>query len=220
MVLSQIVKLGEIFEIQLNDMVTKTKLQDIIDDEHFIVFRPTVKGIPLIAEKGEEMQFSFYRNNGVYTFNAIMEKYDVRDTMQCHFKVVSDIKKKQRRSSYRLPIVLDAVVSLLEPEVDIVGQTDSFKVKTLDISEAGMMFNSYEYFPAGTLLSVYITLEKYNTITVNARVIRCFIPSSDTKKYNTCVMFVNIPSRDQSKIGRFVLKKQIIDRKKLRELNS
>jgi c-di-GMP-binding flagellar brake protein YcgR len=219
MVLSQVVKIGEIFEIKVNDVVTKTKLIDIIDDQHFVVIRPTIKGVPLIADRDEEIQFSFYRTNGVFTFHAVMEKYDAIDPMRCHFIIVSEVKKMQRRSSYRLPIVLDAVVSHLEPEVDIVGQTDSFRVKTVDLSEAGLMFNSYEFFPAGTLLSAYIILEKYNSITVNARVIRCVAPSNDTKKYNTSIMFVNISNRDQAKIGRFVLKKQIIDRKKLRELN-
>ena len=121
MILSQVASLGEMLRIEAEETVTRTKLQDIIDDHNFIVFQPTVNGIPLRSDS-KPVRFSFFRNNGLYEFDAIMQKSYIQDNLRvCQFKAVSEVQKRQRRGAFRLPIILDAIVSLIQPEVDIPG---------------------------------------------------------------------------------------------------
>ncbi len=217
MILSQVANLGEMFKIESEELVTKTKLQDIVDEQSFIVFQPTVHGIPLRANKTTPLRFSFCRNNGMYVFDAVMEKSFVRDNLRvCQFKAISEVEKTQRRSSFRLPVVLDAIVSLIQPEVDIPGTHAVYEAKTSDLSDAGMQFTCYEYFIGGTLINIVLDLGGENELSLNAKVIRCFLPSKKTVKYNVSVKFVNLSSGDQAKLSRFILKTQIKNRNRLR----
>ena len=214
MILSQVANLGEMLNIEAEELVAKTKLQDIVDDHSFIVFQPTVHGIPLRSSK-KPMRFSFYRNNGLYEFDAVMEKsYIVDDLRVCRFKTVSDVQKRQRRSSFRLPIILDALVSLFQPEIDIPGSHAIFEVRTSDLSDTGMQFYSYEYFPGGTLIEIHVKLE--TEMCLYAKVIRSYLPTPKTAKYSTSVQFVNLMSKDQAQISRFILKTQIKKRNRAR----
>ncbi len=217
MVLSQVASLGEMFKIELDELVTRTKLQDIIDDENFIVFQPTVHGIPLRSKNMQPMRFSFYRDNGLFVFDAVMEKSFTKDNLRvCQFKIISDIQKQQRRSSYRLPVVLDAKVNLSQPEVDIPGDPEIYEVQTRDLSDGGMSFTCFEYFPPGTLIDIYLPLNYEARLTLTGKIIRCFLPSEKTVKYNVSVQFINIPSRDQAKISRYIFQTQIKKRNRVK----
>jgi len=207
MILSQVANLGEMLKIEAEELVARTKLQDIIDDYNFIVFQPTVHGIPL-RNNNKPMHFSFFRNNGMYVFEAEMERSFVTDNLRvCQFKVVSEIEKTQRRAAYRLDIILDATVSLIQPEVDIPGSHAIFNITTSDVSDTGMQFTGYEYFPSGILISIDIKLEK--EMSLYAKIIRCYLPSKKTTRYSTSVQFVNLMSKDQALISRYILKTQI-----------
>lgn len=217
MVLSQVANLGEMFKIELEELVTRTKLQDIIDDHNFIVFQPTVHGIPLRSKNKKPMKFSFNRDNGVYEFDAVMEKSFTKENLRvCQFRAVSEIKKRQRRSSYRLPVVLDAIVSISQPEVDIPGMGATYEIQTRDLSDGGMSFTCFEYFPAGAMIEITLKLDLHTELLLTGKIIRCFLPSEKTVKYNVSVQFINIPSRDQAKISRFILKTQIKKRNRVK----
>ena len=216
MILSQVANLGEMFKIEAEELITKTKLQDIVDEQSFIVFQPTVHGIPLRTNKTKPMRFSFFRNNGMYVFDAVMEKSFIKDNLRvCQFRAISEVKKQQRRSSYRLPIVMPAYVSLVQPEVDIPGTQAVFQAKTIDLSDAGMMFTCYEYFLRGTLVTVNLKLEEGGDIALNAKIIRCFLPSKKTVKYSVSVQFFNLTSKDQAKLSRFIMRTQIKNRNRI-----
>ncbi len=217
MVLSQVANLGEMLKIELDELVTRTKLQDIIDDKNFIVFQPTIHGIPLRSKNMQPMRFSFDRDNGLFVFDAVMEKAFTKENLRvCQFRIVSDIKKQQRRSSYRLPVVLDASINLSQPEVDIPGDPKVYDVQTRDLSDGGMSFTCFEYFPPGTLIDICLPLSRDANLSLTGKIIRCFLPSEKTVKYNISVQFINIPSRDQAKISKFIFQTQIKKRNRLK----
>ncbi|MCK5129290.1 MAG: PilZ domain-containing protein [Clostridiales bacterium] len=215
--LSQVVNLGEMLKIEMDEIVAKTKLQDIIDDDSFIAFQPTIHGIPLRAKDSEPMRFSFCRDNGIFVFDAIMEKSFTMEELQvCKFRVVSKVTKHQRRNSYRLPITLDTTLKLIEPEVEAVKDEASFKVKTSNISDSGMLFTSFDYFPSKMLVNAFVMLEEKRSLSLSAKVVRCYQPSNKTKKYNVSLQFVNLSTKDQALLSRFILRMQIRKHKVIR----
>src|SRR5690554_848794 len=101
-----IIKLGEIMELNINGKTYKTKLQDIHEDDTFSVLYPTEKGILISLTEEDIINVRFYRASGVYEFDARMHsRFDKGRLKLCMLKVVSEIKRSQRRQSYRLPIV-------------------------------------------------------------------------------------------------------------------
>ena len=64
--------------------------------------------MPIWDSEDQAFRFWFYRQNGVFQFDAELLRFYTADQMRlCEFLAVSDIVKNQRREFYRLPIVLD-----------------------------------------------------------------------------------------------------------------
>ena len=210
MSLNEIIKIGEIFEIKNNDFCVRTKLQDVLDEKQFVVLQPTVKGIPLRADEDELLQFSFYRPSGVYTFYARMKETFIQEgIVLCKFIMVSKVKKTQRREAYRLPIVLDVVVTAGDKD-----QEKQYKGKTVNLSEKSVLISCFSVFPVGTKVTVTILLTDFERLTLHARVLRRDEPIKKSEPYGIVLLFEDCTNKERSYISRYILKEQIIARRK------
>lgn len=214
--LKDYIQLGETMDIEVAGVATKTKVQDLLDDDQFIVSQPTVKLIPLVINANDSVRFTFFRPNGIYMFQAeLVERVKKGNLSLCIFKATSAIEKKQRRYGYRLPIILQLTVKTIaendEKEIE-------YKAKTVNISEKGILFSCFKFFEKGTKLMVNLILEKFDQLLLQAEVVRCEPPEQKTDPYLIAVQFCNCSKSDQMHIGRYILKRQIFERK-LKELN-
>lgn len=215
MILDQIVKIGEIFEIWLGESCVRTKLQEVLENNHFVVFQPTVKGVPIRAEGDQVFQFSFSRSNGIYKFNAEMKKTFTKDGLKlCLFIAVSEVEKIQRRQSYRLPIALNVMMQQMGCKDTKVDSKKRYKGKTVNISEKSVLITCFSSFPEGTKLNVEIKLTEIETITLQTEVFLCKKPLMKNDPYNTVLLFLKCLEKDRASISRYILQQQIIVRKK------
>lgn len=215
---NQIVKIGEILEIKLGDLCVRTKLQEVLDDDKFVVFQPTVKGIPLWTEHDEVLDFAFYRANGVFTFSAKMdEAFKEKEIKLCRFKEVSEVKKIQRRQSYRMPIVLDVLMENMDDE-DGEEKTEhnklQYKGKTINFSEKSIQLKSYSGLPEKTKLMLAVKLTDTDVMNLQAEVLRCEKPEKKTEPFEIVLLFYNCSKKDRAYISKYILQQQIIARKK------
>jgi len=200
-------------EMQIGEITVKTKLQDILDDRRFLVFHPTVKGVPISLTRGDLAKVCFYRPNGVFSFEASVADWYVKNDIQlCEWKAVTEVTKFQRRRSYRLPIVLNVTLKPLSGNDE--ERSKTYRAKTIDISEDGMLLSCFHSFPPGTPISAEVKLPDMQTRMFTTEVLRCETPFNDNDPHNMVLLFLNCSHHDRAFLARFIMRQQIIARKK------
>lgn len=213
MYFDEIVTIGEIMEMKVGDVCTRTKLQDVLDNQAFTVFHPTVKGIPVPMQHGDVITMSFYRSNGVFSFDAKVTSWYVKDQIKfCQLQALTEVTKTQRRKSFRLPIVLNVVLRQLDGDED--QQAKRYKAKTVDLSEHGMLLSCFQCFPPGTPIIAEVKMPDKERREFKTEVLRCETPTHDTDPHNMVLLFLNCTEFDRAYLRRFILRQQIIARKK------
>lgn len=209
MQLEKNIKIGELLELNINGNTFRTKLQDIQGDD-FTVFNPTDKGIPVPITQDDIINVRFCRPSGIFEFDAQMQERFLKGRLQlCRLTIISELKKSQRRQSYRLPIVLKVMLWRAD---DI--EQKKHKAKTVDISEHGILLTCFEIFPKGTKLCAEINMSDREKRVFEAEVLRCEQPFNDSEPKKMVLMYVNISESDRNYLGRFIMQQQILARKK------
>jgi c-di-GMP-binding flagellar brake protein YcgR len=208
----EMVRLGELFEVQYGDITIRTKLEEIVSETEIIVLQPTLRGVPVKADD-QDVTFIFYRPTGCYRFSArIHPPYRKGKLILCRAERVSEVKKIQRRLCYRLPIVLDVYLY----ELDDVGEflETRYKAKTNDLSEKSVSVSCFTKFEEETFLGVEIHLSKTEKVRLRAKVLQCHTPVQSTDPYDIVLIFTNQQEKDRSYIRRYIFNQQIQLRKK------
>ncbi len=209
----EIVTVGELMELQIGDLAVKTKLQDLLDNRRFTVFHPTLKGVPIPLTRQDYVKICFYRSNGVFSFEAkIIDWYVKKHLQLCELEAVTEVSKFQRRKSFRLPIMLNVTLRRLDGDEE--EQNKIYKGRTVDISEDGMLLSCFHSFPNGTPISAEIKLPDMQTRVFKTEVLRCETPFNDNDPHNMVLLFLNCSQHDRTFLARFIMRQQIIARKK------
>lgn len=213
MYFDEIVTVGEIMEFQIGDLTVKTKLTDLLENRQFTVFHPTLKGVPIPLTRLETVNICFYRPNGIFSFEAkIVDWYVNRQLQLCELEAITEVTKFQRRKSYRLPIMLGVVLRRLDGDEEEKEKT--YRAKTIDISEDGMLLSCFQSFPSGTPVSAEIKLPDMPPRIFKTEVLRCEKPFVDNDPHNMVLLFLNCSQHDRTFLTRFIMRQQIIARKR------
>jgi len=200
-------------EMQIGEISVKTKLQDVLESGRFTVFHPTIKSVPLPLTQDDTIKICFYRSNGVFSFEAKVIDWYIKDNIKlCELEALTEVKKYQRRKSYRLPIVLTVLLRRLDGDEE--EQAKVYKAKTVDISEHGMLLSCFHSFPDGTPISAEIKMPDMEKRLFKTEVLRCQTPFKDTDPHNIVLLFLNCSEHDRAYLARFIMRQQIIARKK------
>lgn len=209
----EIITIGELMEIKINNGFVKTKLQDLYPDGRFTVFHPTVKGLPVMLEMNERYTMRFYRTNGIYSFGAQLLDWYTKDNIRlCLFETQTEVIKAQRRQSFRLPIVLDVILRTEDAKEE--ENAPPIKAKTVDLSEHGTLLTSFTPLELDTKVIAELKLSPMETMTLRGKVLRCEKPPDKKDPYRIVLLFVGSSDRQKSNLGRFILRQQITARKK------
>ncbi len=211
MLKKKILKLGEKLDIEIEGKRCRTKVLDFADGKSFVVYHPTVKSIPVKMEKGDTVRFSFFRNDGIYGFLAVLEElYSRGDMRLCRFTAISDIQKNQRRSSFRLPVLLEVWIQKTGPQSE---NDPGLAAIAVNLSDTGLLIGSKESFPDGQKLQITLKLEEYCTLVLDALVVRSESPAAKEEPYKVAVRFVDCPNSVHKRIVRYIMKQQVQMRK-------
>lgn len=206
MLMSKIVKLGEIIDMELDGGSSRTKLLDILPEERFTILQPTIRGIPYRLRKGETVQCFFFRANGMYTFEAAMIEEIYKGNVQsCLLRATSEVERRQRRSSFRLPVSLELAVKPLDGDPEDI---ETVVTRTINISQEGMLFNyPCEYAP-GTQFELELKIGQ-DTMSLKGEVKRSIPPGEKKAAYGIAVRYFDYNNDAQNRIGRYIMKQQI-----------
>lgn len=207
-----LLRIGELLEIEAGGSRARTKLQEILEDDNFIVLQPTVRGVPLRPEPDEPLRVTFCREDGVYAFDAVMlSMFRKEDMRLCLFKPVTEIEQIQRRQYYRFPAVLDVFMEKCD---DKEVERKRYRAKTIDISENAMLLTCFTSFHEGTDFDIKIKLSEQETMELGGTVIRCQTPLVKDDPYKMVIVFDELSPLLRLKLRRYILEKQIMARKK------
>lgn len=205
--LTEMVRIGEIFEVRVGNVCVHTKLQEMHGDDELIVLQPTLMGKPVKSNDGI-FQFSFFRPNGVYQFNArLASAYDKGDMKLCRFLLVTEMEKIQRRQYYRLPVALDVV---METE----GDAHKYRGISTTLSENSVQVSCLNAIPKETRLTAKIFFSATETIVLKGMVYKCTGPLEKNGLYDIVILFADNNERHITRLSRYILKQQIIARNK------
>ncbi len=204
---------GETVEMRIGAIITKSKIERIDSATHFVVTQPTHKLLPVAFDLDEQIEFFFFRNNGVYSFRAAFSGRAMMGKMRvCAFTAVTDMKKSQRRLSFRLAVPLS--MTLRRKSQYNQSKAVEYPAFTINISQEGALFSCPSRFPVGARLLLEIKFSATELCIVNAEVLRCELPLNKDDPYLIGVKFVNLTKHDQSQIAKFILNTQIDERRR------
>jgi c-di-GMP-binding flagellar brake protein YcgR len=209
---TDVLKIGELMEIESDGLRARTKLEELSMEGDLIVMQPTVRGIPLRSRPDEPAKFSFCRQDGVYMFDALMLSSFMRGNVRlCRCKPVSEVMKIQRREYYRLPIALDVIMEKRE-EKD--GVSKRCRAKTVDLSENAVQLTCFTGYEQGAGFNLEIRLSEKEIIGVEGKVLRCVPPLDKKDPYSIVLVFEELSPRVRVRLRRYILKQQVARRKK------
>lgn len=212
---SEILKIGELFEIETEDIKTRSKLQEVQEDGGLVIMQPSIKGIPVRTNRDIPAVFTFCRQDGVYQFDAYIEGHFTRENIRLSLcRPSSGMRKTQRRKHFRLTIVLDAMLKLTHKD----GEKTRLKAKTEEISETAMRISCFTFMKAGEVYGIRIKLPD-GIMELEGRVLKCMNPQYRKDPYNVVLLYEDMPLRLRKRLGRFILKQQVLARKNNSDTN-
>ena len=209
--LEEAAELGQVFEVQTTYGTGKTKLQEFVDDEEFSVFQPTINGLPMMQHKDIAVDFTFFKDNGIYTFKAqILETYEFEGLKLCRFKLIGDVNRCQRRRAFRLPIVLKVDVEYCE-DAQHDGEEPQAKTlhgKTAVISEKSIQMVTKIPFNEKMRVDLKLHISPIHLLHLTAEVLRCSDLEQKYTAYDVVFVFVDSLEKDITALRRFIIQQQ------------
>ena len=207
MKLSDLIREGEVLELKVGRIATKTMVRETLGEKLLIVDQPEYRLHPLIIAADEHVKVSVFRNNGVFTLNAIVEETFTRDRApQCLLRVTGEIEREQRRFFYRLPVKLKIMVRQKGRESRL---TMGYPAETINLSERGVCFSCRERLPRGKRISVQLELDDMGFMVLSAEVLRCEPLAIKDGAYAIGAQFTELSSAESAYIRKFIMKRQM-----------
>lgn len=110
------VQIGEKVDLYLGKGPYYRTIIDDIDENNMVLASiPTFRGISIILRKGQKLKLFFYRNNGRFSIDVLVDGFLLESTLrQVRMKVLSKPVRQQRRQSFRVSTMLRTVLRPFE----------------------------------------------------------------------------------------------------------
>ena len=212
--------IGEKVDLYLGHGPTyRTQLEDIDGLGLLLISQPLYRGIPIVLRLGQQVEMYYFRPNGRFCIDVEMEGVVTTDQVRLiALRRISEPRKQQRRESFRLMTLLEAVLRPVSAgpfparrtnEDDLVERT----VTTENISETGVSVWSVKIaYDMGEKLYIRLYLpwpdEEAEPLELRCEVRRCELEDPVTLTYGVGLMFMDCPEETRQLIARYVLVKQ------------
>ncbi len=184
-------------------MILETAIYDVVDSEHLLINNPIHEGHLYFLPMNKEVSVTVKKENvGIVNFDMVFlerEKKSSVYTVKC--KIVSEIKKHQRRRYYRVKTYEDIKLSYLEEEEDI-------SVNLLNISGVGILISTQKELELNSV--VYANIEFLGEdFIIPGKIIRKLEVDN---KFEYGIEFENLNNKDIKTILSYVFKKQLANK--------
>lgn len=208
MKLTDLIRTGEVLELKVGRIQTKTVVREALGEKLLIADQPEYRLRPLIIATDERVKLSVFRNNGVFTLNAAVEDTFTRNGVpQCLLRVTGEIEREQRRFFYRLPVKLNIMVRQKGREQSKLAM--GYPAETINLSERGVCFSCHERLPRGKRINVQMELDDMGFMVLSAEVLRCEPFAKKEGAYMIGAQFTDLTGAESAYIRKFIMKRQM-----------
>jgi c-di-GMP-binding flagellar brake protein YcgR len=208
MKLTDLIRTGEVLELKVGRIQTKTVVREALGEKLLIADQPEYRLRPLIIATDERVKLSVFRNNGVFTLNATVEDTFTRNGVpQCLLRVTGEIEREQRRFFYRLPVKLNIMVRQKGREQSKLAM--GYPAETINLSERGVCFSCHERLPRGKRINVQMELDDMGFMVLSAEVLRCEPFAKKEGTYMIGAQFTDLTGAESAYIRKFIMKRQM-----------
>lgn len=232
----ELIKPGDKIDInylhQNNGKTYKSSVFDILSENEIEIGMPTDEGRMILFQMGVACQFYFYTQKGMYTCEAVITgRYKKDNFFLLSVKIISRLKKYQRRDYYRVDTIIDFAYYKITDEVAAMQTTEDLfeeianpnyidkkmPARTKDISGGGIKFTADEKLDVGTKLLAVIRLtnEKLDQMFyLVMEVIDCSTIEQTKDKWVIRAKWIFKNVKDRDSIVRYVFEEDRMLRKK------
>jgi c-di-GMP-binding flagellar brake protein YcgR len=202
--------------LQVGDRITvlfqgrgySTVVQDLPAPGKLVVARPTSRGVYLEFGDNGVGEVYFKQRNGILTFSVAEEsRFTSKGVPMMTLRAVSEVKRSQRRSWFRLEKSLPVELSVKE-EKDPENPGLMIKARTLNISGGGCSIAIRQPVDSDTRLECRISLSPGMDLMVDGQVVWVEKQDGDGKASVIGVQFVDEDSDTQKKLVQYVMAEQ------------
>ena len=198
-------------------LLTLTSFVEEVSDKNTILIQwPIHKGEYYHFLPNERFNLRLISDHTVYNVTVKFLNRVVEDNMvYANLQIISPIKSGQLRSCYRLPCFLDVFVRDLNEETsDEAEELRVFEGKIRDISTGGMQLLTNEHVKSGEQFILDSDIELIDNI--NCKVLRTdHCEPSGIYKYKVAIQFINMDTKQQNKLYKYIVKQQLEKRRQL-----
>lgn len=213
--ISKLLKLGENIEIEIDNgesfLKMKSTIISVINDNRISIAMPIYKGkiYPIATEEKIDIVFNKMNKGKFYFTGEVVSRMEKDNIKILLVKKISDIKHFQRRDFFRLNIVLNMDLEVIENGLPI----KTISAISKDISGGGIRVITKEKLSEHTVVKCIIKLDN-DVVEPFGKIIRCAPQADSIIKYDVGICFTTIDESIRSKIISFIFKNQRKLRKK------
>lgn len=213
--ISNLLKIGENIEVEIDNgesfLKMKSSIISVINDNRISIAMPIYKGkvYPIGIGKNVNVVFN-KKDKGRFYFTAeAVDRMEKGNLKILTVDKISDVRHFQRRDFFRLNIVLNMSLEVIENGVPI----KTIPAISKDISGGGLRVITKEKLSKHTGVKCIMRLDD-NIVEPFGKVVRCESQADSMIKYDVGICFTAIDENIRSKIISFIFKNQRKLRKK------
>ncbi|SHE93998.1 c-di-GMP-binding flagellar brake protein YcgR, contains PilZNR and PilZ domains [Caldanaerobius fijiensis DSM 17918] len=189
---------GERLEISFEGNTYISQVQDVYDDGRYIISVPISRGYTVFIPLGERLKVRFFRPNGIYEFEAVLDSREKKENVEgLAIRKSGSIIRIQRRAYYRFQTVMDIKYKKNDDEDYRYGIIK-------DISGGGMRVVVDTALEPDDIIDILLPLGK-DELNLKGKVIRS---NKLDNGIELGICFINIDKWDREKIIKFIFENQ------------
>lgn len=207
--ITKLLNIGDNIEIEIEKgssfLNMKSNVVKVISDGLIAIATPIHKGTIYPVSIGQNITVVFNKDNKgrFYFIGEVLDRKKKGNLTVLFVKKHSDIRHFQRRDFYRLSVVLNINLEIIENGATV----KTVSAISKDISGGGLRLITKEKLPKHTAVKCNIHLDNEDIETFG-KIVRCDPVPDSMLKYDVGISFTAIDEKNRSKIISFVFKSQ------------
>ena len=191
-----------------NGLVLWSVIEEIIDDESFLIHLPTHRGLYYEFPLVRDFTVRFSTETSMFSFKALFRGVVRKDglVMLARLRRISDIVESQMRRSYRLECSIYARI-LRHPEHSYEAVPTEKTCKVLDLSDNGACVVTSERIVKREKFMLAFDIDFFVAVECEAR--RVFRSNHPDYIHGVGCQFLDLDQKSQDRIYGYIMKVQI-----------
>lgn len=209
--LKKFLAVGEKIQIEYFDEIGrhndyKSQIVEIHDNELVDVLIPIHKKREVYLRQDTVIKIIVTKGEAVYEFRAVLYETLFESIPLMRLKLLTEMNKIQRRDFYRLKVMIDIQVRLVE-NYDEKKYGEKSKGNMLDISSGGLSFCSRTEYQEKDILELTLDLND-NKLIVFGEIVRRTLNDNYRSPYSYGVKYVRMNVIERNVITKFIYEEQ------------